>query len=135
MLSHAPCQVSVSLIFDVRQKMRIADLKAAALGSIYQFPSGALAEASVRHAHLVTASMSEWPVYLSGKVLDAAGDEVSITCWFREEDRKEPNDYPRLFDAEITGTLHDYVRGVGFSMHQCTLRTWQNLKDRNGNLA
>lgn len=102
--------------------MNVADLTVAGLGSIRKFASGTSASASVKNARLVTASMSEWPVYLTGSVTDAAGDVVSITCWFSEDDRKKPEDFPSRFDAEITGELFDYVKGVGFSMHNCILK-------------
>jgi hypothetical protein len=102
--------------------MNVADLNAATLGSIHQFASGTSACASVKNARLVTASMSEWPAYLTGSVTDAAGDLVDITCWFSENDRKNPEDFPKQFDAEVSGALFDYVKGVGFSMHNCTLK-------------
>ena len=87
--------------------MNLADLTVASLGSIHQFAAGTAACASVKDAHFVTASMSEWPVYLAGSVTDAAGNTVAITCWFREDDRKNPEDFPKRFDAEISGAGAD----------------------------
>ena len=102
--------------------MNIADLTVATLGSIHKFTSGTSACASVKDARLLTASMSEWPVYLTGSVTDVAGDVVAITCWFSDDDRKNPEDFPKRFDAEVSGALFDYVKGIGFSMHNCILQ-------------